>query len=606
MANKSPGRMRPVNSGLPHVLPEVIERLARATRWQGEVSQFIGTNGIIPGAATNRWCTSDPDGFSVDYLWSSILSKYDDGKPSSEKETRTWERFKEAEAMCGATNKRLLFDRTLLQYSEGNRDVYAIIEMARRKISRALGRFCWNRAAEGFKFTTGASTRVPRRQADTAYKYSGIPETTIGNLDLATTAIRMVPLWEERLRLQGDAGLCNISPGNKIITVAKNYKTNRPIAIEPDMNMYVQKGIARLIRNSLVKVGIDIRSQAMNQDLAHYASVTDSLATIDMSMASDTVSLEVVRLLLPPKWVEALEQCRSPIGVLPSGEKLLYRKFSSMGNGYTFELETLIFWGLSAAVCSLYGVSERLLAVYGDDVIVPSSVASKLIEVLNFCGFKTNEDKTFIKGPFRESCGKHYLSGQDVTPFYIKAEPKVLTDLFLLHNQIYRWCLRNQWNRQWDRVEMRSLLSWLRSQAPSNWRRPRLPDGRGDGAFIGTFDEARPKLACTYRPGNARPGKRDRWEGYIVKVLVEVVSTADFFEEGYGSFRKRKDSKPEFFEVESPPEIVGRLLKSIIPTIPEPLDFMRESLEGALPLSARVREVTTLVPQFATLDPFLI
>jgi hypothetical protein len=456
-----------------------------------------------------------------------------------------------------------------------------------------LGPFDWNEAAEGFTFTGGASTRVPRKNGDHSYKYSGVPESTFNNLDLATAAIRLVPAWERRLRLQGDAGLVNIRDQNKVITVPKNYKTDRVIAVEPDMNMYVQKGLAACIRKRLRKVGIDIRSQSLNQDLALYASKTGAMATIDMSMASDTVSLELVRHLLPPEWLTAFEQCRTTTGVLPCGTKVLYRKFSSMGNGYTFELETLLFWSLASAVCTAYGVSERLVAVYGDDVVVPSSVALPLIELLSFCGFSTNESKTFIDGPFRESCGKHYISGLDVTPFYVRKQPASLLDLFLLHNQLYRWCARNQWNAQWDRDEMRSLLSWLRSCAPKNWRKPRIPDGIGDGAFIGTFDECTPKVACTYKPG--RVGKRDGWEGFLVEVLADVSVTASYYDEGFGIKTPTK-----FIKVPKPPEPLGWLLKSLarIPQHRDTLFYMEDLLEGTLSLGTRAQVVTTLVPQW--------
>jgi hypothetical protein len=603
MVKKPPGRNRPVDSGVPRVLPEFLAKLSRATCWTGDLSQFIDGSRITPGSAKSGWCVSDPSRFGVEYLWQELLSKFDDGKSSVEKELKTWERFKEAEEMCASTNQRFSFDRSQLLYRDAV-DVYALISSARKNIRRVLGKFDWNLASEGFSFTSGASTRVPRRHGNAAYKYSGIPETTLGNLDLATTAIRMVPLWEKRLRLQGDSGLCNKVPGNKIITVPKNYKTNRVIAVEPCMNMYVQKGIASMIRRRLRKVGIDIRSQQLNQDLAMFASKTDGMATIDMSMASDTVSLELVRFLLPPDWLTACEQCRSPLGVLPSGENVLYRKFSSMGNGLTFELETLIFWSLCSAICSAYGVSERLIAVYGDDVIVPSSVAQPLIDLLAFCGFRTNDSKTFIDGPFRESCGKHYLSGFDVTPFYVKEDVCSLTDLFLLHNQLYRWCLRNQWNTQWNRSLMEDLLAWLRSQAPSAWRRPRLPDGRGDGAFIGTFDQCRPKPASTTRPGR-KPGKRDGWEGFMVEVIQDTERYADFFENEDGTVVYGRETKEGVIPCKSPPDELGRLLSSLVPCTPHPLSHLKVTdVVGAIPLGPRKLVVTTLVPQYSTLDPF--
>lgn len=593
MANFSPRRTRRDNGGFPLVLPTFLNRLSRATGWDGEIEQFVRGDTVVPGSAKSQWRTGDPGRFSVDYLWAGILSKFDDGETSEAKESKAWERFKEAEEQCKEANLRLAYDRSQVHHREPT-ELQALIEGARRKIARLLGPLKWNEAAEGFSFTSGASTRLSRRMGDPAYKFSGIPESTYSNLDLATAAICTVPSWERRLRLQGDAGLVNIRDHNRVITVPKNYKTNRVIAVEPCMNMYVQKGLASVIRKRLRKVGIDLRSQRTNQDLAHLGSVTDAYATIDMSMASDTVSLEIVRLLLPPDWCQALEMCRTATGVLPSGEKVLYRKFSSMGNGYTFELETLIFWSLAASVCASYGVSERLIAVYGDDVIIPSSVAHRFTELLRFCGFATNEDKTFIDGPFRESCGKHYLSGFDVTPFYIKEKPDSLLKLFLLHNQLYRWCVRNKWNPVWDRGEMQSLLAWLRSLAPSPWRRPRIPDGIGDGAFIGTFDECRPRSANTFKPGKV--GKRDGWEGFLVDVLADVSEQATFTDYGFGIPRKGGVKVVPRLKA---PDTSGFLLKLLSrEATPWLVHLVDDASEGGISLTPRVREVTTLVPQW--------
>jgi hypothetical protein len=210
-------------------------------------------------------------------------------------------------------------------------------------MKRLLGEFSWDDASVHFGWGPGASTRLPRRRSDAAFKYSGRPDTTIGNAILANACIMRSPLWQEGLTFEEGSGYCSIVPGNRIITVAKNYKTNRTIAVEPCMNMYVQKGIGGLMRRRLKRAGFDLNDQTRNQRLALIGSFSGTLATIDMSMASDTVSYELVRLLAPSDWFEALEQCRSPVGVLPDGTRIWYHKFSSMGNGYTFELETAIF-----------------------------------------------------------------------------------------------------------------------------------------------------------------------------------------------------------------------------------------------------------------------
>jgi len=353
--------------------------------------------------------------------------------------------------------------------------------------------------------------------------------------------------------------------GNKVTTVPKNWKTDRVIAIEPDMNMYIQKGIGAVMRSRLKQHGVDLNDQTKNQVLAR-DGIELGLSTIDLSMASDTVSYELVRLLLPADWFSAIELCRSPIGVLPSGERILYRKFSSMGNGYTFELETVIFYGICLAVAEAYGLEVQNITVYGDDIIFPSKGYHHLKDILSYCGFVVNDKKSHFEGPFRESCGKHYFYGRDVSPFYIKRSPKTLKELFLLHNQLYRWCRRNKDNWVWHRGEMRDLIHYLRSLAPRAWRKPQLPDDFGDGAFMGTFDEVRPSLA------------RRGWEGYRCSILADVSSS---------------------YEMDQ----IGRCLKSLHRL---EMSSSHDDVEGGVSLPPRVRRLEIVVPRFAGEDPFLL
>jgi len=407
-----------------------------------------------------------------------LFSKYDDGKPSKEKESVTWERFHEAERLCYDTN---LWVTQTFRYDP----FWRAVSMRMRD---ALGVFSWDECARHFGFGPGSTTRLPRRLAHAAYKYSGTPESTLGNAVLASCAIRMNPMWKHIAHSNVEdpiLGLVSLVPGNSIITVPKNYKTDRTIAKEPCMNIYVQKGIGAVIRRRLKRVGIDLDDQKRNQEGALIGSLTGQLATIDLSMASDTVALELVSFLLPNDWWWALEQCRSPVGVLPDGNVIRYQKVSSMGNGFTFELETLLFWCICQQVAqsNINEVDSRIL-VYGDDIVVPTDQAGEVLRRLWQAGFKPNLNKTFVDGPYRESCGKHYFQGNDITPFYVRKPVRSLDRLFLVHNNVFRWGDRTG-------VDIKEVLTKLRRLAPARWRIPRLPDGYGDGAFIGAVDELR-------------------------------------------------------------------------------------------------------------------
>lgn len=462
----------------------------------------VHTYGTVSGSYDDN--VDEVSEFGIRYFLEEWLSKLDDGKPSPGKSATTWERFNSAEESCRKANHVIRSWRTSPFEQE--------ISLARKICDTVLGPFNWDFAAKSFGWGPGATTRLNRRMSDAAHKYCGTPQTTIGNAILANAVLKYNPLWSRELPdlpEEEGVGKCKIVPGNRIVTVPKNYKTDRTIAIEPDMNIYVQKGIGGYMRSRLQRVGVDLDDQTRNQRLALVGSLSGTLATVDMSMASDTISRSVVDLLIRPDWLDALGQCRSPFGVLPSGEKIFYQKFSSMGNGYTFELETLIFYSLTLAVVHLLGLEAHRVSVYGDDVIVPSAATDRLYGLLSWLGFTPNAKKSYATGGFRESCGKHFFRGYDVTPFYVKKAPKTLVDLFKLHNQIYRFEQRAEsWLGPYRVCQFQELRRWLRSYAPASWRRPTLLDGIGDGGFVGPFDEV--------LPDRAHRG----WDGWQCKAIV--------------------------------------------------------------------------------------
>jgi hypothetical protein len=112
-----------------------------------------------------------------------------------------------------------------------------------------------------------------------------------------------------------------------------------------------------------------------------------------------------------------------------------------MGNGYTFELETLIFWALARAVSYFSGIRGEI-SVYGDDVILPCDVAKRYMRIARWFGFIPNESKSFVDGYYRESCGKHYYRGYDVTPFFVRGDVVTYSDLIGLLNQVLEWNCR--------------------------------------------------------------------------------------------------------------------------------------------------------------------
>jgi hypothetical protein len=238
------------------------------------------------------------------------------------------------------------------------------------------------------------------------------------------------------------SNVLNVVPGNKITFVPKSYETHRTIAIEPTMNLYLQLGVDGFFRSRLKRWSIDLDQQLKNRRLALRGSIADgvdSLVTLDLSMASDTISTSLCRHLLPLEWYDYLMKLRSPFGDL-DGKSIHYEKISSMGNGYTFALESLIFGALVyGAIKAMQGtVNMEDIAIFGDDIIVPKSTVSTVISVLKKAGFQLNIDKSFLKGPCRESCGADWFKGRPMRPVFLRKQPEHVKELFNDYNRLKR------------------------------------------------------------------------------------------------------------------------------------------------------------------------
>lgn len=235
--------------------------------------------------------------------------------------------------------------------------------------------------------------------------------------------------------------------------MAKDSTKDRGICIEPLGNLFCQLGIGGFLKQRLASTGIFVggnpklsplealrsrdrpEGQTIHRDLARDGSRTGGLVTIDLSSASDTVATELVRDLLPPTWFQLLDATRSK-RTLIGDRVVLLEKFSSMGNGFTFELETLIFCGLIHGVTGLEAGVDYW--VYGDDIIVPASVARDTLAVLQAFGFQPNHRKTFVQGPFRESCGGDFFLGHDVRAFFLKEDFVHPCEWYVVYNELSR------------------------------------------------------------------------------------------------------------------------------------------------------------------------
>jgi hypothetical protein len=398
---------------------------------------------------TDQWSTQSYASAQEHLAWNQLaclLKKFPFDDPSIDKEKAAMKKFHDAEHVCKRVNARFRARRN--RTGRAPLPYFAILDRARLYIEKVIGQKpnlpkIWGMC----DFGPGASVGVHGNMTHVAEKLCAEWTVTPSCAPYALAALsENIQIWEtlsERPIFCFDYALFKEAAekrmlfvhANKICLVPKTAKVHRTIAIEPLLNGFVQKGVDEFMRQRLRSHGIDLSDQGVNQELAKTGSLNgfNSFATIDLSSASDTISIELVKELLPPEWFRFLNCIRSPEYVY-KGETSTYQKFTSMGNGFCFPLETLIFASIVSSCYEETGDTD--FSVYGDDIIVRQRSALLIIEVLKYCGFSTNVDKTFIFGPFRESCGADFYLGQNVRPYYVDEVPLFWDDIFKWLNGI--------------------------------------------------------------------------------------------------------------------------------------------------------------------------
>jgi hypothetical protein len=445
---------------------------------------------------------STASAFRSDYLVVEFLSKWKGLKTGLDLEAEALRGFTSAEEQCALTNRRIK-DARLGPIDPA---LSSIISMAKRKISRLLGPYDGKKVQSGYAWGNGATSSIPRRRAFLDTKMCEVPFSCTPRAKALFAQVVGTDLhWSASILgvdirdITGPYCLLDnnflLQEESVIDLVPKNAKTHRVIAKEATANGFLQKGFGLYFRNRLKRVGVNLDDQSLNQDAAKRA-YDEGLATIDKKAASDTVSKELVFELFPVDWAFALDSVRSRRAILPDGKTITLQKWSSMGNGYTFELESIIFWALASSVMEWSSV-KGTLCVYGDDVVLPSECAQLYIDVLAFAGFTVNAEKTHVDGSFFESCGKHYFKGEDVTPVYQKELVDSIPEHIRFSNRLLRWAVMHQRGGFAHSLTENAWESSVRHLKP---RSPIIPLGtEGDDGFLMPASRFKPTAQCFYR-----------------------------------------------------------------------------------------------------------
>jgi len=244
--------------------------------------------------------------------------------------------------------------------------------------------------------------------------------------------------------------------------VDKDMRNARSICMEPPTLQYSQQGVRLYYELFLTQCPfrkyIDIYNQQLSQDAAVFGSdIPNSVDTIDLSSASDSVAWEMVKTIFPSQVLKHLAATRSTTVLTPyQSDPIKVLKFAPMGSALCFPVQSTIYAAVSllAAVifdlglgladitvkplCDYEAAMERLFyeeysitsgklqpfRIYGDDIACDSRVTSITIDLLRQLGFVVNEEKSFVGyQACRESCGIYAFNGADVTPIRYKVKP---------------------------------------------------------------------------------------------------------------------------------------------------------------------------------------
>jgi hypothetical protein len=336
----------------------------------------------------------------------------------------------------------------------------------------------------------------------------------------------------------------------KVVPVPKTLKTPRIIAIEPTAMQYAQQALLSPLiellecpaipgenRDNLAFGFVGFTDQLPNRNLARKGSIDGRLATLDLSEASDRVSNQHVLTMLKnfPHFSEAVQATRSTKADVLVGDEnieLSLHKFASMGSALCFPFEAMVF--TTAVFMGIQKLLNRRLTrsdiislrghvrVYGDDIIVPVDCVDDVIDVLARLGFKTNVNKSFWKGKFRESCGGDYYDGLDVTPVKVRAvfptshrDASEVISLVELRNHFYSRGLWRTTRFLDDKItKLLSHFPVVEETSPAIGRRSFLPYQEER-----TCERLHRPLVKAYVPSSRPPRSIASGEGALLKCL---------------------------------------------------------------------------------------
>lgn len=444
----------------------------------------------------------DPYVFKWDHQMNSLLKKY-----RFENDKYTDDELEQN------TTKSYIDFQNSLSWSPYKSGTKLILKEARRIMSSILGDYNPDEIVPHLQFGRKSSIGCSLANAYIDYKLCQPKAFTSSSLIaqwFETTVLPVDPHLRSivrRLKRKGyPPSYARIDHLN-LVNVPKSWKTLRSITPLTLLGLYYTYGIGGVLVERLRSAGLDLSVlQFRHRELAKTYSRSLTHVTADLSRASDSLTKRILMHILPRKWWNAIRIALThKIKIQGSNSVFYTESVLPMGNGFTFPLETLAFFCLIKAVGHTMNV-KGTYSVYGDDLIYPRRIHSGVVALFEQLKLTMNKDKTYVRYPFRESCGGDYYRGIDVRPFIVPDRYQLLTKTRYL---AFLYKCANGLKRRWSEDEIPQTFAWITNEIGMisnviHYVPPSFPDFSGIRCDLSELYRYNHKLTFGFSNGSRR------------------------------------------------------------------------------------------------------
>jgi hypothetical protein len=398
---------------------------------------FPASQGIFTCEDTDGWPGASSIEVAAMRLRQSLLKKFNDDE-ASDAEQRAFEVWADCNNRCDQWTLNLESSKDEVLWGEFKRSLYQFFNGDHTITWKDI--FLASRVGPG--------SAVGSKSTDMYSKlFSGdlVSSSSLLNLIYKSESI-LTPLGLEAELSRSQFCGSSIVEGSRLSFVPKSREIRRSICVEPNLNIFFQLGYASFLTDSLYrKFGISLEAQPdKNRELCRLGSIDGSFSTIDLSSASDTIGLRLCQEVLPASVFGRLTQLRCPCTSY-KGQTIQLHMMSSMGNGFTFPLQTILFSCMVEAAYRFRNIrfdkpfdGPGSFGVFGDDIVVRREAFEDVTRLIALAGFRVNHKKSFHNGFFRESCGVEFHAGYPTRGVFCKTL-KTMQDRYVTINRLNEW-----------------------------------------------------------------------------------------------------------------------------------------------------------------------